>query len=128
MLVATPRPAGHLPVDLSACLSVAGLIPLVPPLLAPAERKLDLGVVPSKVDRERHEGEALTGNLPHELLDFPLMELPPPPSIVLIRVPDTYRRRQIADVVARFIETNAFQQVEGAITVLSPGRVRTRTL
>lgn len=61
-------------------------------------------------------------------LDFPLMELPPPPGIVLIRVPDTYRRRQIADVVARFIETNAFQQVEGAITVLSPGRVRTRNL
>ena len=61
-------------------------------------------------------------------LDFPMPELPRPPAVILVRVPDTFTREQIAEVMSEFIASDAFKQVMGTITVLSPGRVRVRNL
>lgn len=61
-------------------------------------------------------------------LDFPLPDTPKPPGLILLRVPDTFRRNQIKDIVAEFVNSDTFSQVEGAISVVSPGRVRSRVL
>ncbi len=61
-------------------------------------------------------------------LDFPLPEVPKPPGLILLRIPDTFRRSQIGDIVTEFVDSDAFSQVEGAISVVSPGRVRSRPL
>lgn len=61
-------------------------------------------------------------------LDFPLPESPRPAGVVLLRVPDTFTRAQIADVMSDFASSAAFEEVTGAITVVSPGRVRSRGL
>ncbi len=59
-------------------------------------------------------------------LDFPLPEIPRPPGLILLRVPGTFTRSRIRDIVSDFVDSVAFGQVEGAITVVSPGRVRRR--
>ena len=61
-------------------------------------------------------------------LDFPLPKDPRPPGLILFRIPDTFRRSQIRDIVTEFANSDAFGQVEGAISVVSPGRVRSRTI
>ena len=61
-------------------------------------------------------------------LDFPIPELPKPPGLILLRVPDAFSRSQIGRVVSDFVESEAFQQVTDTITVVSPGRVRARKL
>jgi predicted nuclease of predicted toxin-antitoxin system len=61
-------------------------------------------------------------------LDFPMPDLPRPPGLVLLRVPDAFTRMQIARVMSEFIASAAFQQVVGTITVVSPGRVRVRSI
>ena len=61
-------------------------------------------------------------------LDFPLREVPRPPGVLLIRAPDTFTRPQIAALLSNFIETDALGKVAGTVTVVSPGRVRARTL
>ena len=61
-------------------------------------------------------------------LDFPIPESPRPPGLILVRVPDTFTRKQIAGVMSEFISSAAFEQVTGTITVVSPGRVRVRNL
>ena len=35
-------------------------------------------------------------------LDFPLPDLPRPPGVILLRVPDAFTRHQITEVVAQF--------------------------
>ncbi|MEX2158610.1 MAG: DUF5615 family PIN-like protein [Dehalococcoidia bacterium] len=60
-------------------------------------------------------------------LDFPLREAPRPPGLILLRMPDFYTRAQLRQGVAEFCTTEQFSEVEGKITVLSPGRIRTRT-
>jgi predicted nuclease of predicted toxin-antitoxin system len=61
-------------------------------------------------------------------LDFPIPESPGPSGLILVRVPDTFTRKQIAGVMSEFIASAAFQEVAGTITVVSPGRVRVRNL
>lgn len=61
-------------------------------------------------------------------LDFPLPDQPAPVGVILLRVPDTFTRRQIADVMAGFTASPTFDEVEGNVTVVSPGRVRARKL
>ena len=61
-------------------------------------------------------------------LDFPLPDTPRPLGLILIRVPDTFTRSQIGDVMAAFAEEEPFEQTAGRITVVSPSRVRSRPL
>ena len=61
-------------------------------------------------------------------LDFPIPESPRPAGLILVRVPDTFTRKQIVRVMSEFIVSAAFDQVPGTITVVSPGRVRVRHL
>ena len=61
-------------------------------------------------------------------LDFPLADVPRPPGVTLIRVPDTFTRQQIAGVMAEFLRARKVEQMAGAVTVVSPGRVRARKL
>jgi predicted nuclease of predicted toxin-antitoxin system len=61
-------------------------------------------------------------------LDFPVMDSPRPPGLILVRLPDTFTRKQIARVMSEFVASAAFQRVVGTITVVSPGRVRVRSI
>jgi predicted nuclease of predicted toxin-antitoxin system len=61
-------------------------------------------------------------------LDFPMPDSPRPPGLILLRLPDTFTREQIARVMSEFIASAAFRRVAGTITVVSPGRVRVRNL
>ena len=61
-------------------------------------------------------------------LDFPMPDSPRPPGVVLVRVPDVFTGRQIARVISEFAASTALEQAIGAITVVSPGRVRVRRL
>ncbi|MBI3953019.1 MAG: DUF5615 family PIN-like protein [Chloroflexi bacterium] len=61
-------------------------------------------------------------------LDFPLARLPQPPGVVLVRVPDTFTRSQIAGVMARFMASPGFHELVGRVTVGAPGRIRARSL
>lgn len=61
-------------------------------------------------------------------LDFPMRELPKPPGLILLRLPDFYTREHIRAIVTEFSTTVAFDEVVGRITVVSPGRVRTRSI
>ncbi len=61
-------------------------------------------------------------------LDFPLAELPQPPGLVLVRVPHGFTRGRIAEVLAEFVASPNFERIAGAITVVSPGRIRVRKL
>jgi len=61
-------------------------------------------------------------------LDFPLPDNPRPPALVLLRVPDSFTRKQIRAIMGQFVASSAFQEIDGRITVVSPGRVRTRKL
>jgi predicted nuclease of predicted toxin-antitoxin system len=62
-------------------------------------------------------------------LDFPLLDQDRQvPGLVLMRVPDTFNRQQVAAVFAEFMQTNDFQQLEGRVTVVSPGRSRSRKI
>jgi predicted nuclease of predicted toxin-antitoxin system len=61
-------------------------------------------------------------------LDFPVPDSPRPPGLVLIRVPDTFTKKLIEGVMSEFMASAAFQRVIGTITVVSPGRVRVRSI
>lgn len=61
-------------------------------------------------------------------LDFPLPEKPAPPGLILLRVPDTFKKDAIVAVLSEFVSTEAFAAVAGSITVVSPGRARSRRL
>src|SRR5262245_36131052 len=62
-------------------------------------------------------------------LDFPLTNQERSlPGLILIRVPDTFTGPQIAGVVADFMATTAFGELEGQVTVVMPGRSRSRRL
>jgi predicted nuclease of predicted toxin-antitoxin system len=61
-------------------------------------------------------------------LDFPLAAVPRPQGLVLLRLPDSFGRKQIRAIMEEFAETEDFETMPGRITVLSPGRVRTRIL
>lgn len=60
-------------------------------------------------------------------LDFPLPVTPRPPGLVLLRLPDTFTKEHISRVMSDFIASDAFDRVADAITVVSPGRIRSRT-
>jgi predicted nuclease of predicted toxin-antitoxin system len=59
-------------------------------------------------------------------LDFPLTAIPRPSGLVLMRLPNSFGRRQIRTMMEEFLETDALESVPDRITVLSPGRVRAR--
>ncbi len=59
-------------------------------------------------------------------LDFPLPASPRPRGVILLRVPDVFTVEQIAKVMEDFVATPAFNEVVGALAVVSPGRVRIR--
>ncbi len=59
-------------------------------------------------------------------LGFSLPVSPRLAGVVPLRVPDVFTGQQLIRVVAEFVASPAFQQVAGAITVVSPGRVRVR--
>ncbi len=61
-------------------------------------------------------------------LGFSALRSPRVPGVILVRVPDTFTRRQIRDLVAAFVASAPLDQVEGSVTVLSPGRVRMRKM
>src|SRR5512135_2489606 len=62
-------------------------------------------------------------------LDFPLRSQQRDiPGLVLIRVPDTYVAGQIATVMRAFMETMDLEHLLGRVTVVSPGRSRSRPL
>ena len=58
-------------------------------------------------------------------LDFPLMQAPIPPGLVLIRVPSSFSIPSIVTMLTEFVE-NYGDEALGRITVLSPGRIRSR--
>jgi predicted nuclease of predicted toxin-antitoxin system len=59
-------------------------------------------------------------------LDFPMPESPSPPGLILVRVPDTFTRKQIERVMSEFMASEAFQQVVGTITVSSVSSLTSR--
>jgi predicted nuclease of predicted toxin-antitoxin system len=61
-------------------------------------------------------------------LDFPLPDTPKPPGLILLRVPDSFTRGQIGEVMSAFAAEDSIEQSAGRITVVSPGRVRSRPL
>ncbi|MSQ10841.1 MAG: hypothetical protein EXR52_07565 [Dehalococcoidia bacterium] len=54
-------------------------------------------------------------------LDFPLRRSPAPAGVILLRVPDTYRRSQIGEVVRNLLAAHDLDQMLGAVTVVRPG-------
>jgi predicted nuclease of predicted toxin-antitoxin system len=61
-------------------------------------------------------------------LDFPLPDHPAPPSVILLRLPRSYRRKQIGEAVQQLVASGALEGAAGAITVFSPGRLRQRSI
>ena len=61
-------------------------------------------------------------------LDFPLRETPTPPGLVLIRAPESFRRQQLGTLMSEFVTSADFDRIEGRITVVLPGRSRSRNL
>jgi predicted nuclease of predicted toxin-antitoxin system len=61
-------------------------------------------------------------------LDYPLMKEPRPPGVLLLRVPDTFTRHQMVELMRAFLQTESFKQLHGTVTVLSPGQIRSRPL
>jgi predicted nuclease of predicted toxin-antitoxin system len=61
-------------------------------------------------------------------LDFPLVDMPAPPGLILVRAPNSLGRSRLGEMIAAFAKGDGLTNVEGSITVVSPGRVRTRTL
>ena len=58
-------------------------------------------------------------------LDFPLRESASVPGVILTRAPDHFRRREIGEVMRRFLlDDGNFAAVRGRVTVVSPGRSR----
>ena len=56
-------------------------------------------------------------------LDYPLAELPRPPGLVLLRLPDTFSRKQIAARFQQFVRDGGLPSVEGAVVVIERDRV-----
>lgn len=54
-------------------------------------------------------------------LDFPLTNRQQPAGLLLIRVPDWYRRHQIGALVREFLEIHGAELLLGQITVARPG-------
>jgi predicted nuclease of predicted toxin-antitoxin system len=54
-------------------------------------------------------------------LDFPLALLPKPPGLLLVRVPTSYRRSQIANLIATSVR-DCLDLLLGNVTVMAPGR------
>lgn len=62
-------------------------------------------------------------------LDFPLPAVRPmPPGLVLIRAPDTYTADDLARLLLDLLNDRDLQELLGRITVVTPGRVRSRPL
>lgn len=62
-------------------------------------------------------------------LGFPLPKLrPPPPGVILVRVPDAFTAFLITRLFHDFLQAAKLPELEGHITVVSPGRVRSRKL
>ncbi len=61
-------------------------------------------------------------------LDFPLPEAPEPAGLILLRLPDTFTKDRIVALLSELVSTEVFANVAGSVTVVSPGRVRTRKL
>lgn len=62
-------------------------------------------------------------------LDFPLPNIRPnPPGLVLIRAPDTFSSANLAALVDGFLRAIDPNELLGRITVVAPGRVRSRRL
>ena len=61
-------------------------------------------------------------------LDFPLVNTPQPPGLVILRVPERFRRPHIQSLMADFLASNEFNEVEGRVTVVAPGRIRNRLM
>ena len=59
-------------------------------------------------------------------LDFPLRDREPAPGLILIRVPNVYGLVQIVALIRDFMSNPRFLEVEGQITVVTPGGIRPR--
>ena len=59
-------------------------------------------------------------------LDYPLAELPRPPGLILLRLPDTFSREQIAARFRQFVREGGLAAAEGSIVVIERDRVRSR--
>ena len=66
--------------------------------------------------------------LPRDL-GFPIRRVhPAPPGLVLVRAPDDFSSSRIVGLLQQFLGSAKDEDIEGAITVVSPGRVRSRPL
>ncbi len=62
-------------------------------------------------------------------LDFPLPVEPRPVGLILVRVPDWFRKSQIKALVDEFLRDNDLQLAVGRVVVIAPGHSpRTRSL
>lgn len=62
-------------------------------------------------------------------LGFPLLaSYPLPLGIILVRVPDTFTSSLITNLLDNSLKTIKSEELEGHITVISPGKVRFRKL
>lgn len=57
-------------------------------------------------------------------LDFPLQGQEPLPGLVLLRLPDSFRRSSIGRVFEWFLEQSSIDDLLSHVTVVSPGRIR----
>jgi hypothetical protein len=55
-------------------------------------------------------------------LDFPLQGVQHPAGVLLLRVPSTYRRRDIARFMQQFADSSDLGKLTGKVTVIAPGR------
>ena len=62
-------------------------------------------------------------------LDFPLRGVRPPPAgLVLIRAPDIYTAADLTRLLLDFLQGMNVEELLGNITVVAPGRARSRPL
>lgn len=61
-------------------------------------------------------------------LDFPLRKAPEPPGLVILRVPKRFGRPEIRQLMTAFAASDEFNEVEGRVTVVAPGRIRNRLM
>lgn len=62
-------------------------------------------------------------------LGFPFPEIHPYPlGLILIRVPDTFTGQQITNLFSKTLAKTDLKTLQGHITVITPGQIRTRSL
>ena len=62
-------------------------------------------------------------------LDFPFPKIRPYPSgLIIVRVPDTFTGEQITRIFSEAIKRMQPEDLEGSVTVITPGRIRIRKM